>query len=253
MSPFWLKTWLLDLLVALSLLTRVPVKVPKSAYERQAEAVWAYGLVGMLWATMVWLVCMAGLWLGLPPSIAALIGLALGIILTGAMHEDGLADSADGLWGGHDQNRRLEIMKDSAIGTYGVLALIITFALRWGLLLALLEAKFALGGLIVAAVVSRAMMAMVMANLPHARSDGLSHSVGRPDFQPAYAGLALAALIGLVFGGFSGLLACALAALTAWGCARIALAKIGGQTGDILGATGQLTELVALMVLLACA
>ena len=253
MSQLWLKTWRLDLMVALSLLTRIPIKVPENAYERQAEAVWAYGLIGVLWAAAVWLGCMAGLWLGLPPMVAALIGLAIGIVLTGAMHEDGLADSADGLWGGHDPTRRLEIMKDSTIGTYGVLALVISFALRWGLLVSLLEAEFAFGGLIIAAVIGRALMAVVMANLPHARLDGLSHSVGRPDFQPAYAGLALAVFIGAVFGGFSGVLACALAVLTAWACARIAIAKIGGQTGDILGATGQLSELAALMVLLACA
>ena len=253
MAQFWLKTWRLDLMVAASLLTRIPIKVPENAYERQSEAVWAYGLIGVLWAAAVWPGCMAGLWLGLPPMGAALIGLALGIILTGAMHEDGLADSADGLWGGHDPTRRLEIMKDSAIGTYGVLALVISFALRWGLLVGLLEAEFALGGLIIAAMTARALMAVVMANLPHARHDGLSHSVGRPDFQPAYAGLALAVVIGLVLGGFSGVLACAIAGLTAWACARIASAKIGGQTGDILGATGQLSELVALMVLLACA
>lgn len=253
MAQLWRKTWWLDLMVVLSLLTRIPIKVPENAYDRQAEAVWAYGLIGMLWAAIVWLGCMVGFLLGLPPMVSALIGLALGIILTGAMHEDGLADSADGLWGGHDPARRLEIMKDSAIGTYGVLALVISFALRWGLLVGLLEAEFAMGGLMIAAVIGRALMAVVMANLPHARHDGLSHSVGRPDFQPAYAGLALAVVIGLVFGGFSGLLACAVAALTAWACARIALAKIGGQTGDILGATGQLTELVALMVLLACA
>ncbi|MBT6096985.1 MAG: adenosylcobinamide-GDP ribazoletransferase, partial [Marinovum sp.] len=117
----------------------------------------------------------------------------------------------------------------------------------------LLEAEFAFGGLIIAAVIGRALMAVVMANLPHARLNGLSHSVGRPDFQSAYAGLALAVFIGAVFGGFSGVLACALAVLTAWACARIAIAKIGGQTGDILGATGQLSELAALMVLLACA
>ena len=91
----------------------------------------------------------------------------------------------------------------------------ISFALRWGLLVGLLEAEFALGGLIIAAMTGRALMAVVMANLPHARHDGLSHSVGRPDFQPAYAGLALAVVIGLVLGGFSGELSCAIAGLTA--------------------------------------
>ena len=91
MAQLWRKTWWLDLMVVLSLLTRIPIKVPENAYDRQAEAVWAYGLIGMLWAAIVWLGCMVGFLLGLPPMVAALIGLALGVILTGAMHEDGLA------------------------------------------------------------------------------------------------------------------------------------------------------------------
>ena len=95
------------------------------AQARVAAAAWAWPLagmaVGLLGAAAGGLV----LWLGVAPAAAAAIAIAAQIFATGALHEDGLADSADGLWGGWDKARRLAIMKDSRIGTYGVLALVL--------------------------------------------------------------------------------------------------------------------------------
>ena len=100
------------------------------------------------------------------------------MITTGAMHEDGLADTVDGLWGGWTRDRRLEIMKDSHIGTYGVLALIVSAGLRWSVLAGLLT--LGAGPVVAIAVLSRASMPALMAALPNARGDGLAHKVGAP-------------------------------------------------------------------------
>jgi len=120
-----------DIPAAIGLLSRLPVPVDTDlATRRGARAAWAYPLAGLVVGALAGLVAQVALWLGLPPSIAALLALAAMIAITGALHEDGLADSADGLWGGWDRARRLEIMKDSRIGTYGVLALGLTLLLR---------------------------------------------------------------------------------------------------------------------------
>ncbi|TNF58733.1 MAG: adenosylcobinamide-GDP ribazoletransferase, partial [Rhodobacteraceae bacterium] len=178
--------------------------------------------------------------------------LALGTqaLLTGAMHEDGLADMADGFWGGRSPQRRLEIMADSRIGTYGVLALVFSVGLRWVALAAVLPV---LGPLVLIglAALSRAGLPSVMTALPHARPGGLSAGVGRP---PALtAGLAI--LVGLGLAGVTcGAATWALfpaMALAAFGIAALARARIGGQTGDVLGATQQISEIAGLLVLAA--
>ncbi|MFT7596440.1 MAG: adenosylcobinamide-GDP ribazoletransferase, partial [Paracoccaceae bacterium] len=128
-----------DVAVAFVLLTRLPLPtLPDHAFARQAHAAWAFPLVGLVVALLAGGMGWAALRLGLPASIAAGLVLGAQIMLTGAMHEDGLADTADGLWGGFNADRRLEIMKDSAIGTYGVLALILSLGLRWAALTLLL-------------------------------------------------------------------------------------------------------------------
>ena len=184
------------------------------------------------------------LWLGLPGGVAAGLVLAVQILLTGAMHEDGLADSADGLWGGLTRDRRLEIMRDSRIGTYGVLALGLSLGLRWSALAVLLPLGWQ--AVVVAAVVSRAAMVAVMAALPHARSDGLSRGVGRPGPWAAMAGIGLALVITLG-AGITPMAAGLVAALLTGALAR---RKLGGQTGDILGATQQVAEIAVLLALL---
>ena len=130
----------IDAVLALVLLTRLPLPhLPKDSFARQSRAVWAFPLAGLVVGGLATVMAAAALavW---PPAVAAGLALAVQILVTGAMHEDGLADSADGLWGGFDRSRRLEIMKDSQIGTYGVLALVLSLGLRWLTLSALLAA-----------------------------------------------------------------------------------------------------------------
>lgn len=236
-----------DLALALGLLTRLPVPVdPALAAARGARAAWAWPLAGLVVALLAGGLGSAALALGLPAAVAAGLALASQIVLTGALHEDGLSDAADGLWGGANRERRLEIMKDSRIGSYGALALVVSVGLRWAALASLAPAL--VPAMAVAGLLSRAAMATVMAALPPARTGGLSRGVGQP---PAAAqALAWALALGLTLALVGALPAAAFAlsaGLAALGAAAIARARIGGQTGDILGATQQLAEIACLI------
>ncbi len=239
-----------DISLALVLLTRLPLPtLPKAWFQHQAHAAWAFPLAGLAIVVPACLVAAFALSLGLPTSIAAGLLLAVQILLTGAMHEDGLADAADGFWGGFTPERRLEIMKDSQIGTYGVLALILTVGLRW-LALAALISQMGVWPMLALATLSRATMPVLMMTLPNARSAGLSHSVGRPSTVALTIGLGLALLFSLLLIGSTTFAALAAMALTTFGIALLARTKIGGQTGDVLGASQQIAELIGLLILL---
>ncbi|MDV4145339.1 adenosylcobinamide-GDP ribazoletransferase [Shimia sp. FJ5] len=237
-----------DITTALALLTRLPVH---AAFERGARAAWAYPLAGLAVALVAALPTGVLLCFGVAPLLAGVVFVALQVILTGAMHEDGLADSADGLWGGWERVRRLEIMKDSHIGSYGVLALVLALGARILAVGLLLGHGGWLWPLLAVAMLSRATMPALMAALPHARDTGLSHAQGRAPQETALLAAGLAALAALLFCGFSGIGLALLAGLTALTCAAIAKAKIAGQTGDILGATQQMTEIALLIALTA--
>ena len=235
-----------DLISAAMLLTRLPVR--GNATPRAADAAWAWplagGLVGVLAAG-------AGLFLlqvGAAPEVVATSVLALLVAMTGALHEDGLADVADGFWGAFDPARRLEIMRDSRIGTYGVVALVLSLLLRWSLIGAAVAQGQLVAVVIAAAIASRAPMAVAMRILPPARADGLSKGAGAPPGRAIWVGLAMAA-VALLAHGPRGLLAAGLVALAVAGLLRLARARIGGQTGDVLGAVQQVSEIVVLVAL----
>ncbi len=240
-----------DLAAALGLLTRLPVRASRAARERGARAAWAYPLAGALVGALAGLAGWAALALGLPGPVAAGLLLSVQVVLTGALHEDGLADVADGFWGGWTPARRLEIMRDSRIGAYGALALILTLGLRWSSLAAL-PPEALLPAAIAAGALSRAGMVAVMAALPPARAEGLSARVGRPAAVTAALGGALAlALAGLAVGPAAAFVAATAVSIAAVGMAALARSRIGGQTGDVLGATQQAGELAALIALVA--
>jgi adenosylcobinamide-GDP ribazoletransferase len=242
--------YLQDIAVAMVLLTRLPLPaLPDDAFKRQANATWAFPLVGSVVALIAGGVGVGLLALGLPAAAAAGILLAVQIVVTGAMHEDGLADCVDGLWGGFDRERRLEIMKDSAIGTYGVLALILSVGLRWLALSTLLP--LGIGGVLTAAILSRAILPIMMTSLPNARRSGLSHSVGMPNTLPSVIALATGVALAIGLLGSNVILPMVVAYCCVFALGRIALAKIGGQTGDILGAAQQIAEGIVLLGLAA--
>lgn len=242
-----------DLPAALGLLTRLPVPVDGTrAMARGAAAAWAYPLAGATVGALAGAVHGLALWLGLPQALAA--GLAVGalVIITGALHEDGLADTADGLWGGWTRERRLEIMRDSRIGSYGVVALVLVIGLRTGALAALPPAWVWLA-LVGGGALSRAAMVGVWAMLPPARPDGLSATTGQPRTRTAWLALGLGVGAAALTCGMAGALAATVGLGGAAVVGLVARTKIGGQTGDVLGAAQQVAEtatLLALVVLL---
>jgi adenosylcobinamide-GDP ribazoletransferase len=244
-----LATALSDLAAGFVLLTRLPVRAPETAFTRGAAAAWAWPLVGGVLGAITGCAAWALLALGLPAPLAAGLCLALAALMTGAMHEDGLADSADGFWGGWEPARRLEIMKDSHIGSYGVIALILSLGLRWIALSAVFEAGLALPVLVAVGALSRAAMPALMHALPAAREGGLSRSVGRVPFDMAVLASVIAVVVALLTLGLAALTLVLAAMIVAWAVAALARAKIGGQTGDVLGAAQQMVEIVCLLVL----
>ncbi|WP_417685865.1 adenosylcobinamide-GDP ribazoletransferase [Roseibium sp.] len=214
----------------------------------------------------------AGLIVALPAAAAGLLlgltnlpSLAIGFIVTGllatvtgALHEDGLGDVADGFFGGHTPERRLEIMKDSRIGAFGALAMMITIGLKAALIAALLDRFGPLGSMTILLGVesfSRALIVWQWVKLPPARPEGLGSRFGTPDraaLLQAFAAGALSLLVALISLPLSSLaLALLLAVFAASGTGLLARAKIGGFTGDVLGAIQQVSALAFLVGTLA--
>ncbi len=215
-----------------------------------AEAARAFPLVGLLAGLIAGAALWAGVSLGLPPLLSALLGLAALAMVTGALHEDGLADTMDGLGGGATREDRLGIMRDSRIGAFGTIALVFSVAIRAAALSGMRDDAAALAALIAAAVLSRAIIPAVMAAFEPARGDGLAVGAGRPDMDGAATAAVLGVLLALLFAGFEGGAAAALAAGgAAFLFARFAAQRLGGITGDVLGACQQAAEIAALLAL----
>ncbi len=238
-----------DILTALALLSRLPA--PGADRDTGARAAWAYPLVGLIIGGIAGLMGFIAWGLGLPAPLTALIALATLIIITGALHEDGLADCADGLWGGWDRENRLKIMHDSRTGSYGVIALGLSLLARWAALTLLFQSGVcvAIAALLASGAISRAALPALMSTLPHARDSGLSHSVGPVPAHIAGFAAGIAALTSFLFIGWSVIPALITTAALTIATGAIAKAKIGGQTGDILGATQQLAEIAVLFSL----
>ncbi|MBX9455693.1 MAG: adenosylcobinamide-GDP ribazoletransferase [Rhizobium sp.] len=191
------------------------------------------------------------------PLLSAVLVLCLQTFLTGALHEDGLSDTADGVGGGRDRESALRIMKDSRIGTYGAVALVLSYAVRAAALAAFAAvttptvAGFAMLGI---AALSRAAMVWHWSLLAPARSDGVAASAGTPDGQATVVALASGGMLALILVSpalslLATLFAITLTAGTAYGFSRYISVRIGGHTGDTIGATQQLTEIMSLTAL----
>ena len=234
-----------DIATAFSLLTRLPVPVDHPrAGARGAGAAWAYPLVGALLGLLVGLFGWALLALGLSVGMVAVFIIVAQVSITGAMHEDGLADMADGM-GGFTIEKRLEIMKDSRIGAYGAIALMLAlFARHVGISeIQPSDLPWAMAAL---GAGSRALMVAVMAWLPNAREGGLSARAGKPEAWPALGIGLLICVLGFGWSGFWIFSGMALAVLV---LALLAKARFGGQTGDVLGASQQSAEIFGLALL----
>ena len=241
-----------DFAIALAFATRLPLaRAGQVAEGDLARASWAMPLVGALVGAVAALTYAIALRLGEPKFVAAGLAVAAGILLTGAMHEDGLADAADAMGGG-DRARKLEIMRDSRLGTFGTAALVLSILLRAAALASLARPDRVALALIAAHAGARATLPSLMALVPPARSEGLATSFGAPPRGVA----AVAAVIGIValvacLGFGRGVLAAALLGAVAAATARLSVNAIGGHTGDVLGALEQVGEVLVLLVAVA--
>ncbi len=251
------------LLLALGFFTRLPVpSLPDFQETELQHAARYFPLVGVLIGLLAAIVWWLASWL-FPPPLAVLCSMAATIYLTGAFHEDGLADSADGLGGGMDRARKLEIMQDSRLGSYGAIALVGMLLFKFQALSALTSAILPFA-MIAAHALSRLMAVVIMATTSYVRYAGKSKpmatALARPD-------IVCASVFGLLcWLGFSLMLGVNHSPLAAmrfvlitglpvvaiwWWWRQLLLRNLQGYTGDTLGATQQLTELAFYLGLLA--
>jgi len=252
-----------QLRLAVAFLTRLPVEPAPDEedvlFEAEdsppdlASAMWLFPLVGFGIGGVGALALGALAWVGVPAPVAATLAIGILILLTGALHEDGLSDIADGFGGGSDRERKLEIMRDSRLGAYGTVTLAIVVVAKIAALatIAAHDVGAAAAALIAATVWGRALIAPTMRWLAPARDDGLGANAGEPTEGDSWKGLGLAVLLVLLvlitpagFGVFTVLIA---GGLGAFAVGLIAFRQIGGYTGDVLGAAVSIAEATALV------
>lgn len=204
-----------------------------------------FGVVGAVVGAVVGLAWWgaAELW---PPLVAAVLAVAVDAALTGLLHLDGLADSADGLLPPVDRARRLAIMTTPDVGAFGLAVLVLTLALRIAALAALTPDPLLVVGLWAAA---RAGMALTMALVPYARDTGIATPFhGRPVLAAGASTLAGLVVAGVARGGVAGSATAIAAAVVFVAVVALAVRRLGGYSGDVLGAAGVLAETAGLLV-----
>ncbi len=227
-----------------------------SAMPDFSRACWAAPVAGALIGATGGGVLALGAFLRSPPMISATAAVFALVLVTGALHEDGLADVADGFGGGRSREQKLEIMRDSRLGSYGVLALCLSTLFRISALAALLQLGpfFAAASLVGASALSRALGLYPLMRLPAARSDGAGFAAARPSLPAMRMALCIGVVFALapVFGGASvahAIVAIIVAFAVVTGVISLSERQIGGYTGDVLGAAQQATEIAYLVAL----
>ena len=241
-----------ELASAFMLLTRLPVGwiAGGQPADRLAQAAWAFPLVGVVVGGIGGAVYWGCAALRMPPAVAAVWTLAAMLLVTGALHEDGLADSADGLGGGRTRERKLEIMRDSRIGVFGAIALMLSLAARGAALAALADPERVMAAMIVAAALGRGAIAVLLLPLRPARVDGLGSRLGSRPLGATAAAVGIAAVVCFALLSPARAFEVSVAALaSALGVVWLAYRQVGGYTGDLLGAASVVTECVVLGLL----
>jgi adenosylcobinamide-GDP ribazoletransferase len=242
-----------DCAAAFVLLSRLPTgwhQFPADNPPNFTSALWAFPVVGLVIGSATGLTLSGAAALALPPLVAAALAVFVSLLLSGAMHEDGLADMADGFGGGHDAESKIRIMHDSRIGSYGVMALVLASLARAGLLIAA-SAQFAGMALVLiialAHAASRFLPCLQLAIAPVSPHAKLASLTGHGGSLRMLAGLAIWALpLGFLFGWAAACSAALLCSVMAMGVAKLAQRQVGGLTGDVMGATIILGEMLFL-------
>jgi adenosylcobinamide-GDP ribazoletransferase len=242
--------WRDEIEAALTFLTRLPFGRAETdaPLPSLADSSWAFPIVGLAIGALGGIAYAIARGLALPALAAALIAVATTALVTGALHEDGLADTADGFGGGTTRETKLEIMRDSRIGTFAVLALIFSIGLRSVAIAEIGLRWHVFAALIAAHALARGVLPAALQRLDPAREDGLGLGAGRPEQNQVLIALAIALAIAVIATGLrTGLSAAIAAAIVAIAIGWLALRQIGGQTGDVLGAIEQGAETAALL------
>ncbi|OCP10226.1 MULTISPECIES: adenosylcobinamide-GDP ribazoletransferase [unclassified Ensifer] len=246
-----------DVARAVGFLSRIPMPGRHFVgYDgRLSRAVRAFPLAGLLIALPSAAIAAALMACQVSSLFAAFVVITIQVLVTGALHEDGLGDTADGFGGGRDREAALDIMKDSRVGTYGAVALALSIGLRVSALASILPLFTPMGAsmaILGAAALSRAAMVWHWARLPPARSGGVAAAAGEPEQGATRFALAFGLLAAMLLFYYAkvpalGLIVTLVAYITTVkGFDLLATRKIGGHTGDTIGATQQLTEIVVL-------
>jgi adenosylcobinamide-GDP ribazoletransferase len=253
------KDYAADIARALAFLSRIPV--PSSVFVgddgnlgRVSRAFPAAGLILALPAAFVFGLLLL---LHVDALLTALLALTFQTLTTGALHEDGLSDAADGLGAGKDRARSLAIMKDSRIGTYGAIALILSFGLRAAALAAIARGlpPFAAAlSIPAAAAISRCGLVWHWHALPPAKSDGVAAAVGQPDGEAMWTALGTATLVAAILlwpvTGLAPVIATLfVVALCTFSFTARIRHRLSGHTGDTIGATQQICEIATFCTL----
>lgn len=236
--------------LAFAFLTIVPVPVRDEASDADlANARYAFPLVGLAIGLVLAALSLALARLAFPPGVAALLLILTGVVLTGALHLDGLADTADGLFLGGGPERRLGAMRDPHIGSFGTVAIVLLLLGKYAALSAFADQARSVP-LLLASVLGRTLILVAAGSAPYARPQGTGRIfVESSTFRDALGAAAGCIVLATILGGLIGLLAAALAIILAWGLSWLAQERLGGVTGDILGALVELGELVILALL----
>lgn len=244
-----LSGWWRDCCVVGAFLTRLPLPSVTGGGKKGAlmSSARAFPVIGVMVGLLGGGALMLAASLDLHPLAGAFIGLAVVALASGALHEDGLADFADGIGGGKNKTEKLKIMKDSRIGAFGVLALIFSVAVRAAILGGMPDPGMAAGALIAGATLSRGMLPGVLGLMTTARKSGLAASAGEPDDEGWVTALVLGLLLAFLCIGFWGGLTALVGGIIAVAViGMLAQRHIGGVTGDVLGAQQQVAEIVIL-------
>jgi len=238
MLPFW---------IALQFLSSLPIRLPGMPEPQQmGRSLLFYPLVGLLFGALLWL--LNGLLLGTPSLLHAALLLSAWVLLSGGLHLDGLADSADAWLGGFgDRERTLLIMKDPRSGPIAVVTLVLVLLLKFAALLALIEQGQGVMLLIVP-MIGRAALLGLFLTTPYVRAGGLGQALA--DHLPRSTGrlvLLASAMACLLIGGFSGMWALLMAAVMFAWLRQVMLRRLGGATGDTAGAMLELMEMAVLV------
>ncbi len=244
-----------ELLHGLRFLTRLPVPFARTIDPPPlSQSMRLFPVAGALIGALNGAVLSFCIWLEVGSLLSAALTAAFGLLVTGALHEDGLADTADGFGGGKTRDQRLEIMRDSRIGTYGTLALVMALLIRTAAFESLseLDPTLIIGILAACGSFSRALVVDLLWATRPARGDGLSVMAGTPGRNGAafaiITGAGLTLLIGMKLAAESGLLALAAGLAVTALLRRMTIRLIGGQTGDVCGAVQVLSELAMLTI-----